>query len=79
MSQAQDPADDERLCVFLIEEALNKLPAGQEQILAIIDLRGFGTENADLRYLTFLVCFFFTIYQISLVEKSIVLSPNLCS
>lgn len=58
MSQAQEPVDDERLCVFLIEKALSKLPPGKEQILGIFDLRGFGTENADLRYLTFLVCVF---------------------
>lgn len=77
MSQAQDPVEDERLCVFLIEKALSKLPTGKEQILGIIDLRGFGTENADLKFLTFLVMFsFFTICRISLVEKSILSSPN---
>ena len=67
MSQAQDPADDEKLCVFLIEKALSKLPTGKEQILGIFDLRGFGTENADLKYLTFLVCFF-SICQIYVVR-----------
>jgi len=58
MSQALDPADDERLCVFLIEKALSKLPTGQEQMLGIVDLRGFRTENADLKFLTFLVILF---------------------
>lgn len=58
MSQAQEPVDDEKLCVFLIEKALSKLPPGEEQILGIFDLRGFSTENADLKYLTFLVCVF---------------------
>jgi len=58
MPKAQDPADDERLCVFLIEKALSKLPIGEEQILVIFDLRGFGTENADFKFLTFLVMFF---------------------
>lgn len=55
-----DPVEDEKLCVFFIEKALSKLPPGKEQILGIIDLRGFGTENADLKFLTFLVTF---IYQ----------------
>lgn len=64
MSQALDPADDERLCVFLIEKALSKFPTGKEQILTIVDLRGFSTENADLKFLTFLVVFFI-ICQIS--------------
>lgn len=41
--------------MFYVEKALSKLPPGKEDILGIIDLRGFGTENADLRFLTFLV------------------------
>lgn len=57
ISQAQDPSDDERLCVFLVEKALSKLPSGKEQVLGIVDLRGFGTENADLKFVTFLVMF----------------------
>ena len=47
--------EDEKLCIFQIEKALSKLPEGQEQILGIIDLRGFGTANADMNFLTFLV------------------------
>lgn len=31
------------------------LPPEQNQILGIIDLRGFGTENADLKFITFVV------------------------
>ena len=50
--------EDEKLCVFQIEKALSKLPEGQEQILGIIDLRGFGTANADMNFLTFLVNMF---------------------
>lgn len=54
-----DPVEDEKLCAFFIEKALSKLPPGKEQILGIIDLRGFGTENADLKFLTFLVTFIY--------------------
>lgn len=57
MSQAFDPSDDEKLCIFLIERALSRLPTGKEQILGLVDLRGFRTENADLKFLTFLVRF----------------------
>lgn len=53
----QDRAEDEKLCVFMIEKALQKLPTGKEDMLGIIDLRGFGTDNADLKFLTFLVTF----------------------
>lgn len=53
--QVHDRAENERLCVFLIEKALSKLPEGKQEILGILDLRGFGTENADLQFLTFLV------------------------
>lgn len=51
----QDPVDDEKLCVFLIEKALSKLSTGKEEILGIFDLQGFGTKNADIKFLTFLV------------------------
>ena len=34
-----------------------KLPAGKEQILGVIDLRGFSTESTDFKLLTFLVIF----------------------
>ncbi|KAK3037548.1 hypothetical protein RJ639_030356, partial [Escallonia herrerae] len=51
----EDPSEDEKLCVFLIERALRELPDGKEEILVIMDLRGFGTKNADLKFLTFLV------------------------
>ncbi|KAB2013900.1 hypothetical protein ES319_D09G187800v1 [Gossypium barbadense] len=57
LPDVHDPRDNEKLCMFLIEKALSKLPAGQEQILGIVDLRGFGTKNADLSYLTFLVIY----------------------
>lgn len=51
------PVENERLCVFLVEKALAKLPAGKEEILGVFDLRDFATENADLKYLTFVVIF----------------------
>ncbi len=57
MPQVYDPVEDEKLCVFLIERALSALPEGREEILGIFDLRGFGTANSDLRFITFLVRF----------------------
>ncbi|XP_034673848.1 CRAL-TRIO domain-containing protein C365.01 isoform X3 [Vitis riparia] len=76
----QDPIEDEKLCVFLIEKALSKLPAGKEEILGIIDLRGFGTENADLKFLTFLFDVFYYYYprrlgQVLFVEAPFVFKP----
>ena len=53
--QVHDRGENERLCVFLIEKALSKLPEGKEEIIGIFDLRGFGVENADLQFLTFSV------------------------
>lgn len=50
-----DPLENEKLCVFSIEKALSKIPPGKEEILGIFDLRGFGPENADLKFLTFIV------------------------
>ena len=51
----QESVEDEKLCVYLIEKALSRLPEGRNDILTIIDLRGFGTKNADLKFVTFLV------------------------
>uniref|UniRef100_A0ABD3ACM1 CRAL-TRIO domain-containing protein n=1 Tax=Cinchona calisaya TaxID=153742 RepID=A0ABD3ACM1_9GENT len=68
-------SEDEQLCVFLVEKAPSKLPAGKEQILGIIDLRGFGTENADVRFLTFLFDVFYYYYPRRLGEVLFVDAP----
>ncbi|TYI11309.1 hypothetical protein ES332_A09G201200v1 [Gossypium tomentosum] len=75
LPDVHDPCDNEKLCVFLIEKALSKLPAGQEQILGIVDLRGFGTKNADLSYLTFLFDVFYYYYPKRLGEVLFVEAP----
>lgn len=64
MLQVHDRVEDEKLCVYMIEKALSKLPEGREEILIIIDLRGFGTENADLKFTTFLVIYKLTAYTL---------------
>ncbi|XP_060204607.1 CRAL-TRIO domain-containing protein C365.01 [Lycium barbarum] len=78
--QKQDPDEDEKLCVFLIEKALSRLPTGKQDILGIIDLREFGTENADLKFLTFLFDVFYYYYprrlgQVLFVEAPFVFKP----
>lgn len=78
--QKQDPDEDEKLCVFLIEKALSRLPAGKQDILGIFDLRGFGTENADLKFLTFLFNVFYYYYprrlgQVLFVDAPFVFKP----
>ncbi|XVF54073.1 hypothetical protein PTKIN_Ptkin05aG0151700 [Pterospermum kingtungense] len=75
-----DRLENEKLCVFLIEKVLSKLPAGKEQILGIIDLRGFGTENAELSFLTFLFDVFYYYYpkrlgEVLFVEAPLVFKP----
>ncbi|KAL6973193.1 hypothetical protein U1Q18_027373 [Sarracenia purpurea var. burkii] len=75
-----DPFENQKLCVFLIEKAMRKLPAGKEEILGIFDLRGFGLENADLKYLTFLFDAFYYYYpqrlgQVLFVEAPFVFKP----
>ncbi|KAI9108935.1 hypothetical protein K1719_020240 [Acacia pycnantha] len=75
-----DPSDDRKLCVFLIEKALSRLPTGKEQILGIVDLRGFRTENADLKFLTFLFDVFYYYYpkrvaQILFVDAPFIFQP----
>ncbi|KAL2492591.1 Sec14p-like phosphatidylinositol transfer family protein [Abeliophyllum distichum] len=72
--------EDEKLSAFLIEKALSKLPAGKQEILGIIDLRGFRTKNIDIRFLTFAVDAFYCYYprrlgQVLLVEAPFVFKP----
>ncbi|KAJ4961167.1 hypothetical protein NE237_021077 [Protea cynaroides] len=70
-----DPVENEKLCVFLIEKALSKLPDGKEQILGIFDLQGFGSENADLKFLKFLINVFYYYYPKRLGEVLFVDAP----
>ncbi|EEF51962.1 CRAL-TRIO domain-containing protein C3H8.02 isoform X1 [Ricinus communis] len=70
-----DPVEDERLCVFLVEKALAKLPAGQTKILGVFDLRGFKTENSDLKFLTFVFDVFYYYYPKRLGEVLFVDAP----
>ena len=58
--QKQDPVENEKLCAFLVEKALNNLPMGTDNILGIFDLRGFRVENGDLQFLKFLVSLVFS-------------------
>ncbi|KZV52163.1 Sec14p-like phosphatidylinositol transfer family protein isoform 1 [Dorcoceras hygrometricum] len=51
----QDMIKDQQLCVYMIEKALSKHPDGKQEILAIIDLREFRTQNADINFVTFVV------------------------
>ncbi|XP_010936582.1 uncharacterized protein [Elaeis guineensis] len=79
-SQKQDPSDNEKLSVFLIEKALRKLPSGTEEILVIIDLRGFRVENADVQFLKFLIDVFYYYYpkrlgQVLFVDAPFVFLP----
>ncbi|KAK4744353.1 hypothetical protein SAY87_010665 [Trapa incisa] len=75
-----DPIQNEKLCAFLIERALGKLPPGKEEILGIFDLRGFGPENADLKFLTFIFDAFYCYYprrlgQVLFVDAPFVFQP----
>ncbi|XP_038685590.1 phosphatidylinositol transfer protein CSR1-like isoform X2 [Tripterygium wilfordii] len=70
-----DPVENEKLCVFLIEKAMSKLPAGKEEILGIFDLRGFGIENADLKFITFMFDVFYYYYPKRLGDVLFVEAP----
>ncbi|XP_071722795.1 uncharacterized protein [Rutidosis leptorrhynchoides] len=75
-----DSRESEKLSVFLIEKALSKLPPGKEEILGIIDLRGFGSRNVDFKFLAFLVDVFYYYYPdrlglILFVEAPFIFQP----
>ncbi|EPS59177.1 sec14p-like phosphatidylinositol transfer family protein, partial [Genlisea aurea] len=67
--------EDEKLCVFLIEKALRKLPPGKHEIVVLIDLRGFKTQNADLKFTTFVFEAFYCYYPRRLGEVLFVDAP----
>ncbi|XP_008784993.1 phosphatidylinositol transfer protein CSR1 isoform X2 [Phoenix dactylifera] len=76
----QDPGENKKLCVFLIEKALSKLPSGTEEMLVIIDLRGFDMENADVQFLKYLIDVFYYYYpkrlgQVLFVDAPFVFQP----
>lgn len=58
----EDRIENEKLCIHLIEKAISILPAGKEELAIILDLRGFGTENTDLKFITFLFDVFYNYY-----------------
>ncbi|CAD5182130.1 CRAL-TRIO domain-containing protein C3H8.02 isoform X2 [Musa acuminata AAA Group] len=79
-TRKQEPIEDEKLCVYLIETALNKLPPGTEEILGIFDLRGFRVENGDVQFLKFLMDVFYYYYprrlgQVLFVDAPFVFQP----
>ncbi|KAJ3692534.1 hypothetical protein LUZ60_012884 [Juncus effusus] len=76
----QDALENERLCVFLLEEALSRLPPGTGNILGIFDLRGFGLENGDFFFLKFMIDVFYYYYpkrlgQVLFVDAPFVFQP----
>lgn len=65
--------DSQRLCVHLMDRALERLAAAQggsldpaasgvQTVLGIFDLRGFTSANADWGFVRFLVDIFFLYY-----------------
>ncbi|RZC72048.1 hypothetical protein C5167_035225 [Papaver somniferum] len=75
--QKEDQIENEKLCVFLIEKALSRLPDGKEEILGIFDFRGFGTENSDFEFLRFLFDVFYYYYPKRLGQVLFVDTPFL--
>ena len=52
---ASPPVESQKLCAFLLDSALERLPEGEETFLGIFDLRGFTPANADLVFARFMV------------------------
>ncbi|KAK8916228.1 hypothetical protein KSP39_PZI022485 [Platanthera zijinensis] len=78
--EKQEALEDQKLCVFLIEKALSKLPDGLEEILVVLDLRDFRTVNADIMFFKFLIDAFYCYYpkrlgQVLLVDAPFVFQP----
>jgi hypothetical protein len=73
--------ESQRLCVYILDRALEALPPGQDTLLGIFDLRGFTSANGDLGFVRFLVDVFFSYYpkrlsQVLFVEAPWVFKPG---
>ena len=75
VSGAAPLIESQRLCVFLLDRAMERLPEGQETMLGIFDLRGFTSKNADLGFVRFMVDVFFTYYPKRLSQVLFVEAP----
>ncbi|KAH9308276.1 hypothetical protein KI387_036187, partial [Taxus chinensis] len=76
-----DLLESEKLCVYLIEKALGRLPPGEEKILGIFDLRGFTLQNGDLTFIKFLIDVFYYYYprrigQVLFVDAPFIFRPG---
>ncbi|KAH6825838.1 Sec14p-like phosphatidylinositol transfer family protein [Perilla frutescens var. hirtella] len=71
----QELYEDEKLYTFMIEKALAKLPPGKQEILAIIDFRGFEKKNVDVKFLPFLFDTLYYYYPQRLSEVLFVDTP----
>lgn len=65
----------QRLCVYTLERALEKLPEDQDTVLGIFDLRGFESKNADMGFVKFMIDIFFTYYPKRLSQVLFVDAP----
>ncbi|XP_066377535.1 phosphatidylinositol transfer protein CSR1-like isoform X3 [Miscanthus floridulus] len=80
LTKTQDPVENQKLCAYLVEKAVSRLPSGAENILGIFDLRGFRVENGDLQFLKFLIDVFYYYYpkrlgQVLFVDAPFVFQP----
>jgi len=70
----------EKLCAFAVKEALRLLPEDKDTFLTVFDLREFGTANADLSFVKYMIDLFFVynpkrVGQSLLVEAPWVFKP----
>ncbi|XP_057865455.2 phosphatidylinositol transfer protein CSR1 isoform X2 [Cryptomeria japonica] len=76
-----DLLESQKLCVYLIEIALSRLPPGEEKMLGIFDLRGFTVQNGDLAFIKFLIDVFYYYYpkrigQVLFVDAPLIFQPG---
>lgn len=49
----------QKLCAYVVKEALQKMPSDVDTFLAIFDLRNFQASNADLGFMKYVIDLFF--------------------
>lgn len=64
-----------KLCAYAVREAIDRLPDGKDTFITIYDLRRFGTANADLQFIKYLIDLFFVYHPKRLGQSLLVDAP----
>ena len=70
------PVDStQKLCAYAVKEAMDQLTPDAGTFITIFDLRNFGTSNADLQFVRYMIDLFFVYHPKRLGQSLLVEAP----